>query len=306
MDKSISDIDTVAIARRVTWLGFAVNAALAAIKIIGGVIGRSDALFADGIHSLSDFFTDIIVIVFVGLAHRRADNQHPYGYGKYEVLATLFVALALVVVGLGIGYGGLQTIVDSLDGEVLAVPSMLTLWIAVISIVSKEWLFQITSRTGKRIKSGALIANAWHHRTDAFSSIATVLGIGGAIFLGSEWTILDPIASVVISVFIVFSAYKIGKPAVMELLESALPAEMLDEIRNIIVSTSGVKAFHRLRTRQNGNTIIVDFHIKVDPYITLLAAHDIATSIECDIRHRYGESTIVNIHVEPYKEEPKA
>jgi cation diffusion facilitator family transporter len=300
MLNTIEDKQIVSIARRITWIGFVVNAILATSKIVGGLYGNSDALFADGIHSLSDFATDIIVIVFIGLAHRRADNQHPYGYGKYEVLATLLVAMALVVVGLGIGYNGVDAIVGSFHGEPLVKPTMITLWIAMISILSKEWLYQLTARTGKRLKSGALIANAWHHRTDALSSVATVLGIGGAIFLGEDWLILDPIATVIISLFIIVSAYSIGKPAIMELLESALPIDMIDEIRNIIVATDGVKSYHHLRTRQNGNTIIIDFHIKVDPDITLRAAHDIATNIEREIRARYGENTIVNSHVEPY------
>jgi cation diffusion facilitator family transporter len=300
MLNTIEDKQIVSIARRITWIGFVVNAILATSKIVGGLYGKSDALFADGIHSLSDFATDIIVIVFIGLAHRRADNQHPYGYGKYEVLATLLVAMALVVVGLGIGYNGVDAIVGSFHGEPLVKPTMITLWIAMISILSKEWLYQLTARTGKRLKSGALIANAWHHRTDALSSVATVLGIGGAIFLGEDWLILDPIATVIISLFIIVSAYSIGKPAIMELLESALPIDMIDEIRNIIVATVGVKSYHHLRTRQNGNTIIIDFHIKVDPDITLRAAHDIATNIEREIRARYGENTIVNSHVEPY------
>ncbi len=300
MLNTIEDKQIVRIARRITWIGFAVNAILAGTKILGGLFGQSDALFADGIHSLSDFATDIIVIIFIGIAHRRADNQHPYGYGKYEVLATLLVAMALAVVGLGIGYNGIDSIVMSLHGEQLVKPTMITLWIAIVSILSKEWLYQLTVKTGKRIKSGALIANAWHHRTDALSSVATVIGIGGAIFLGSDWLILDPIATVIISLFIVVSAYSIGKPAIMELLESALPIDMIDEIRNIIVATEGVKSYHHLRTRQNGNTIIIDFHIKVDPDITLRAAHDIATNIEREIRTRYGQNTIVNSHVEPY------
>jgi cation diffusion facilitator family transporter len=286
--------------KHVTWVGFIVNALLAAIKIICGIWGRSEALVADGIHSLSDFITDIIVIVFVGLAHRRADTSHPYGYGKYEVFATLLIAVALLLVALGIGYNGIDSIIASLDGEPLVQPSSIALWVAVASIAGKEWLFHYTIGYGKRLRSGSLIANAWHHRTDAMSSIATLLGVGGAIVLGPDWAILDPLASVIISIFIAFSAIKIGSPAIKELLDGSLAPDMVDDIRNIIVATPGVKRFHRLRTRQNGKTIIVDFHIKVNPFITVIAAHDIATRIENSIRARFGEDTIINIHIEPY------
>lgn len=285
--------------RQVTWVGFWVNAALMVLKIVFGWIGHSDALVADGVHSLSDFATDILVIVIIGIAYKSADSDHPYGHGKYETLASLIVGVALAVVGLGIGVAGIETIAGVIDGEILASPSMLTLWVALFSIVSKEALYRYTYYKGKKLDSTALMANAWHHRSDAISSLATVIGIGAAIFLGEKWRVLDPVASVVIAVFIVVSAWKICAPALKELLESSLSAETIKEIEDVIASTPGVERYHHLRTRRNGHSTIVDVHIKVDGNISVRAGHDIATAVETRLKQKLGNDLITNIHVEP-------
>lgn len=299
IDKEGSSSDLVHIVRRVTWVGFFVNAILMVLKIVFGFVGHSDALVADGVHSLSDFATDILVIVMIGIAYRTADNEHPYGHGKYETLATLIIGAALGIVAVGIGVAGAESIVRVVNGQVLQEPAMVTLWIAILSIVSKEWLFRYTYRQGNKLQSASLVANAWHHRSDAVSSLATVVGIGASIFLGARWRVLDPVASIVIAIFIFVSAWKICRPALRELLEESLPLEEVETIENILASTPGVIDFHRLRTRRNGHSSIIDVHIKVDGNITVSQGHAIATDVEKRLREQLGDDIISYIHVEP-------
>lgn len=287
-----SDSDTVKTARRVTWVGFWINAVLAAVKIVTGIVGRSGALVADGVHSLSDFITDIIVIVFVGLSRKKADSLYQYGHGKYETFAVMLISMALAVVAVMLLADGAEKTWRACHGEILPRPEMGALVIAALSIVSKEWLFRYTRRAGERIHSAAVIANAWHHRSDAMSSFATLAGIAGAIFLGEKWRMLDPIAAMTVSVFILVVAFKIGMPAVKELLEISLPKKITADMWRIISSTEGVRAFHHFRSRRNGNCIIVDFHIKVDPDITVVAGHNIASHVEQRLRQEIGRAHV--------------
>lgn len=296
--------DTVKVARHVTWVGFWINAALAALKIGAGILGRSGALVADGVHSLSDFVTDIIVIVFVGMSRRKADARYQYGHGKYETFAVMLISMALAAVAVMLFADSAGKTWRACHGEILPRPGMIALVIAAVSIISKEWLFHYTRRAGERIHSTAVIANAWHHRSDSLSSVATLAGIGGAIFLGEHWRMLDPIAAMLVSVFIAVVSFRIGMPAVKELLEISLPGPMVDDMWKIISSTEGVRAFHHFRSRRNGNRMIVDFHIKVDPGITVVAGHHIASEVERRLRAVYGDDMMVNIHVEPYRDEP--
>lgn len=290
------------IAKKVTWIGFAVNSFLTLAKILAGIFGKSSAMLADGVHSLSDFVTDLVVIFFIGVSSKGKDNDHDYGHGKFETFATLIISIMLVAVGLGIFIGGGMKIYKSLFvGEIIDKPSIIALIAAFISIVSKEWLFRYTDKVGKEIKSDAVIANAWHHRSDAFSSIGTLIGIGGAIFLGEKWRILDPIASIIVSVFIVIAGIKLFIPAVKELLEASLPDDVENHITDIILSTEGVKGMHNLKTRKNGSYYIVDVHIKVDPGITIVAGHDISTDVENRLREHFGKGLQSSIHIEPYK-----
>jgi cation diffusion facilitator family transporter len=300
----IDEATTVREARRITWVGFAVNALLGAMKIVAGIFGRSAAMVADGVHSLTDFVTDAIVIVCVGIAHRKANSHYQYGHGKYETLATMLLAMILVIVAIAFFIDGLSKTLDAINGVELPRPRMIALAMAVASILSKEWLFRATRSVGRRINSAVVIANAWHHRSDALSSIATLIGVGGAMALGQRWTILDPIAAMVVSIFILLVAVKLGMPAVRELLEESLPDAMVNDIAGVIASTDGVKAFHHMRTRRNGNLIILDFHIKVDPTITRVEAHDIAEAVEYRLRQQLNDQMIANIHVEPYRGEP--
>lgn len=291
-------------ARRVTWLGFGVNAVLAAAKILAGVFGRSSAMVADGVHSLSDFATDVIVLVFVGLSHRKADAEHQYGHGKYETLATLLIAVLLGWVAVMFAVDGVKNIIEAIDGHQPPRPTWLALGMALGSIGAKELLYRYTRHVGERIHSAVVIANAWHHRSDALSSLATLAGIAGAMFLGPDWRVLDPIAAVAVAVFIMIVAVQIGRPALSELLERSLPAEVTDGMARIIGTTPGVRAWHHFASRRNGNMMIVDFHIKVDGDITVRQAHAIADDVEARLRQAYGRQLRINTHIEPYDGRP--
>lgn len=296
-----TDTQVVAIGRHVTWVGFWVNAALAAGKIAAGIIGRSGAVVADGVHSLSDFVTDFIVIVMIGISRRRANQKYQYGYGKYETLATMFIAIILAVVALALFYEGTLNVVRTIQGEVLPRPGMIALVVTFVSIAAKEALYHYTRYWGQRISSGMIVANAWHHRSDALSSLATLAGVAGAMFLGEHFRVLDPIAAMLVSVFIFIVAVRIGMPSVKELLEISLPADMIHTMQHIISSAPGVVTYHHFRSRRNGNRIIVDVHIKVQPHITVDSGHAIATEVEQRLKKQYGRPLIANIHVEPYR-----
>jgi cation diffusion facilitator family transporter len=285
--------------RYVTLIGSFINFVLTIGKIIAGSVGHSSAMIADGIHSLSDFITDVIVIVFIKVSGKERDKSHQYGHGKFETFATMLISFALIIVGLGILITGAGKIFDSLKGELIEKPAYIALYAALISIISKEGLFWYTKIEGKRLNSQAMIANAWHHRSDAFSSIGTALGISGAILLGERWRILDPIAGVIVSFFILKVAWDIAKPSIDELLDSSLPETIEKEIEVIITETEGVDYFHNLRTRKIGETISVEVHIKVDKNMTVEISHQLATEIEVSIRKRFGERTHVIVHVEP-------
>lgn len=295
-----SESKAVHIARHVTWVGFGVNAALGVLKVAAGIIGRSGAMIADGVHSFSDFVTDVIVIVFVTISHKKADHNYQYGHGKYETFAVMLISMLLAVVSVLIFIDGFHKIWRAIHGEILPSPGWIALVMAFVGIASKEWLFHYTKKAGEKIHSAAVIANAWHHRTDSLSSLATLFGIAGAMFLGQHWRVLDPLAAIIVSVFIFVVSYKIGMPAVKELLEVSLPKSLLLKIEKVIGTTTGVKAFHHLRTRRNGPCLILDFHIKVKPDISVAQGHAIATAVEHRLRSDIGSDMIVNIHVEPY------
>lgn len=296
--------EAVRVARHVTWVGFWWNALLGVAKVCGGILGRSNALVADGIHSFSDFLSDIIVLVMVGIARKKPDERYQYGHGKYETFATLLLSVVLLAVAVGIFADGCRNVVSALSGEVIPRPGVIALDLCVLSLVVKEWLYRYTRRAGERINSAAVVANAWHHRSDAFSSIATLVGVGGAMFLGEGGRVLDPLAAMVVAVMIAVVSVKMAIPAIKELLEIALPADVEERIREAIVSTPGVRAYHHVRTRRNGYSVIVEVHIKVDPDISVISAHDIASDVERRIRGVFDRDTsIVTTHIEPYNGE---
>ena len=286
---------------RVTLVGSVVNLLLLVFKFVAGILGHSAAMLADAVHSLSDFVTDIIVIVFVRISSKPEDEGHDYGHGKYETLATAIIGLVLLFVGFGILWNGATSIWDFWQGGELKEPGMLALWAALVSIVFKELLYQYTVLKGRRLNSQAVVANAWHHRSDALSSIGTAVGIGGAILLGERWLILDPLAAVVVSLFIMKVAIQLLVPCVEELLEKSLPAEVEEKIKQEILSFPGVTLPHHLRTRRIGSSYAIEVHIRMDGQITLEEAHRTATAIENRLKSEFGSRTYINIHVEPVK-----
>lgn len=285
-----------------TLIGTAVNALLIVLKLIAGIIGRSSAMVADAVHSLSDFVTDAIVLIFVRIAGVPSDKGHDYGHGKYETLATLIIGFILAMAGVGLLISGIEQVVRSFNGELLPRPRMVALVVAVLSIASKEWLYRYTVKVGRTTESQAVIANAWHHRSDAISSAGTLVGIAGAMFLGEQWRILDPLAAVLVSMFIIKSGYDIIRPSVSELLEASLPENQEREIRSLVMSIDGIKNVHNLRTRRIGCTIAADMHVKMDGSMSLSEAHALASRAEGAIKSRFGENTIVTIHMEPISE----
>ena len=278
---------------RVTIVGSVVNFLLLLFKFFAGIMGHSAAMLADAVHSLSDFVTDIIVIVFVRISSKPEDEGHDYGHGKYETLATAIIGIILL--------GVASSIYRFLHGGSLQEPGMLALIAALVSVAFKEALYRYTVFKGKRLNSQAVVANAWHHRSDALSSIGTAIGIGGAILLGNHWRVLDPIAAVVVSFFIMKVAVKLLIPCVDELLEKSLPADVENEIQKIILSFPGVSSPHHLRTRRIGNYYAIEVHVRMDGKITLEEAHRTATAIENTLKEQFGKGTHVGIHVEPVK-----
>ena len=286
---------------KVTLVGSAGNVALMAFKFVAGILGHSAAMVADAVHSLSDFVTDLIVICFVRVSAKPQDESHDYGHGKFETMASFFVGLALVAAAIGIIVSGALKLVDWLHGEQLPAPGRLALWAALISIAVKELLYQYTARAGKRLDSQAVVANAWHHRSDALSSLGAAIGIGGAILLGDRWTVLDPLASIVVGAMLVKVAVNVLHGSMNELTECSLPAETEHEIEEIIRSCPDVCEPHNLRTRKIGNRIAIEAHIRMDGNTTLDVAHDRATFIENLLKERFGAQTHVTLHMEPKK-----
>lgn len=287
-------------AQNVTVVGFIANFILSSAKLVAGIIGNSAAMVADGVHSISDFITDIIVIGFVRVADKPCDNDHKFGHGKYETFATLLISGALFIVGAGLCYNGIKNIINAINGTLIEQPSIIALVAAIVSIIVKEILYRYTLKVGKNINSQAIIANAWHHRSDAFSSIGTTLGISGAIFLGQNWRVLDPIAGVIVSFFIINVAIKLSLPSIKELLEAALPEHIENEILDIVNHTRGVKNSHQLKTRKIGNIYAITIHVELDGQLTLTQSHKITTIIEKKLYKQYGPRTMINIHAEPY------
>lgn len=286
---------------KVTIVGSIVNFLLLVFKFFAGIAGHSAAMLADAVHSLSDFITDIVVIVFVRIAGKPEDKGHDYGHGKYETLATAIIGLLLLCVGFGIFWNGASSIYTFLRGGQLESPGVVALVAALVSIVSKEILYQYTVIQGKKLNSQAVIANAWHHRSDALSSIGTAIGIGGAILLGDHWRVLDPVAAVVVSFFIMKVSVRLLIPCVDELLEKSLPEDVEKEIEQTVLSFPGVSQPHHLRTRRIGNYYAIELHVRMDGKITLEEAHSTATAIENTLKEMFGKGTHVGIHVEPMK-----
>lgn len=286
---------------KVTLVGSAGNVALLTFKFIAGVLGHSSAMIADAVHSLSDFVTDLVVLVFVSISAKPQDQSHDYGHGKFETIATFLIGLALIGAATGIIVSGGMKLIAWWGGDELEAPGWIALWAALLSIAVKELLYQYTARKGRQLDSQVMTANAWHHRSDSLSSIGAAIGIGGAIWLGQRWTVLDPIASIVVGLMLVRVAWELLKTSIAELTECSLPAETEQEIEQIIQSFADVQEPHNLRTRRIGNRIAIEAHVRMDGSLPLQIVHERATSIEHKLKERFGTKTHVTLHMEPIK-----
>ena len=265
---------------RVTFIGFAVNLLLAGIKLAAGILGRSGAMVADAVHSFSDMATDVVVIAFAKISAKPKDEA---------------------AVGTGILVNSIGAIRVVVDGGLLPRPGAVALLAAAVSIVVKEILYRYTVREGRKVSSPSMIANAWHHRSDALSSLGTLAGIGCAYFLGEKWRIADPIAALVVAVFIFKIAFDLIRTGLDELLERSLPDDVEQEILHIVTANPEVREPHNLRTRRIGASIAVELHVRVDGAMSVSRSHELTVDIERRLRARFGEGTMIAIHVEPVK-----
>lgn len=286
---------------KVTLVGSVGNAILLTFKFVAGIAGNSSAMIADAVHSLSDFVTDIVVLVFVSISAKPQDQSHDYGHGKFETIASFLIALALMAAATGIVVSGTMKFLSWLDGNELKTPGWIALWAALLSIAIKELLYQYTMHRARKLDSQVMVANAWHHRSDALSSIGAAIGIGLAIWLGQRWTVFDPLASIVVGLMLVKVAYELLKTSMGELTECSLPEETENEIIEIILSFNDVGQLHNLRTRRIGNRIAIEAHVRMDGQLPLYVVHERATTIEQKLKERLGPTTHVSLHMEPMK-----
>ena len=286
---------------KVTLVGSVGNAILLTFKFVAGIAGNSSAMIADAVHSLSDFVTDIVVLVFVSISAKPQDQSHDYGHGKFETIASFLIALALMAAAMGIVVSGTMKFLSWLDGNELKTPGWIALWAALLSIAIKELLYQYTMHRARKLDSQVMVANAWHHRSDALSSIGAAIGIGLAIWLGQRWTVFDPLASIVVGLMLVKVAYELLKTSMGELTECSLPEETENEIIEIILSFNDVGQLHNLRTRRIGNRIAIEAHVRMDGQLPLYVVHERATTIEQKLKERLGPTTHVSLHMEPMK-----
>ena len=281
--------------RRVTLWGLLVNLLLSIMKFVFGILGRSQALVADGVHSLSDSATDIVVLIGVKYWSAPADERHPHGHGRIETFVTIIIGATLGIVGIGLVYQAL----DALRTPPDIVPGWIVFVAACLSIVSKEILYRWNMRVGRATGSMALMANAWHHRSDSLSSVPVGLVVLGTR-LNPSWTFLDPVAALIVSALILQAAWKVIWPAINQLLDEAASQKEREDLRSIIMSTEGVRDAHAIRTRHIGNGLQVDLHLQVEPTISVREGHDIAGYVKHRLLQEGPDVVDVLIHVEPY------
>ena len=283
------------LAMRVSGWSIVVNVGLSAFKLIAGIVAASGAMISDAIHSASDVFSTIIVIIGVRIAGKDADKEHPYGHERMECVAAILLAAVLAVTGFGIGISGLKIIFGK-SMAALHAPGSLALWAAVVSIITKEGMYWVTRGAAKKINSGALMADAWHHRSDALSSVGSFVGILGARM---GFPILDPVASVVICVFIVKAAVDIFKDSIDKMTDRACEPQMAEEIKTLALTQEGVISVDQLKTRLFGDKIYVEVEIGADATDSLQAAHDIAQQVHDAIEHHFPMVKHCMVHVNP-------
>ena len=301
--KKVSNTDR---AVQVTVVGIIWNIILIIIKLFAGIYGRSSALVADAIHSMSDFVSDLAVLAGIRIARRPCDQTHNYGHGRFETLSTIVIAFSLFAAAAGIMWQGAVSIYGIWNGEEFTAPAPLALIVAAAAILIKEGLFHYTIHAGRKLNSQPLITNAWHHRTDAFSSITVLIGTAGAYFLGGRWILLDPLAALFVGVYILKFALKTLIENLNELLEASLGEEENQKIIDTANEVPGAINPHNLKSRRLGNTIALEMHIYVDPGLSVVEAHDIATEVEDKLKAAYGKSSYISVHVEPLESKGQA
>lgn len=283
------------IAMRVSVISIAVNIALSLLKLSAGILAKSGAMISDAVHSASDVFSTFIVIIGVSLSGKKSDDDHPYGHERMECIASFILAVVLAVTGLGIGYSGIQKVVGGNYGD-LEIPGMLALFAAIVSIVVKEWMYWFTRASAKKINSGALMADAWHHRSDSLSSVGAFIGIFGARM---GFPILDPAASIVICIFIEKAAIDIFKDSIDKLVDKSCPGEVINKMMELIGKQPGVERIDEVKTRQFGSKIYVDVEISTDGNKTLTEAHYIAEKVHDEIEKEFSDVKHCMVHVNP-------
>lgn len=281
--------------QKITWAGLIANLLLAGAKCAAGTLGCSQAVFADGIHSLTDMTTDIAILLGVRYWTKPADSDHPHGHGRIETMVTLGIGLVLALVATGMLWNAISTLHDHKDTR----PGAIALVAALISIVVKEALYRWTMVTGRRLRSAALVANAWHHRSDAFSSVPAALAVGGAM-IWPAWAFLDHVGAVVVSFFIYQATYKIVRPAFDALIDAAAPDEHLSQIKQIAMDTQGVRDVHKIRTRYAaGPSLLVDLHVLVAPEMTVREGHRVSGAVKARLLEQGPDVLDVLVHLEP-------
>lgn len=301
MEKTMSRENS---ARRITLIGMAVNTVLLIVKFTLGTIGNSAALVADAFHSLSDFVSDIVVIVGMRFTSKPADKSHNYGHGKIETLTTVFIGIVLVILSFTLLRDAVIDIYNFyVHDEPIKVPKSFVLIAVAVSIVAKEIMFRYTLKVGKSIKSDTIVANAWHQRSDALSSVAALIGISLAVIFGEKFAVADPIASAVVSLLVFKVGFSILTSSFNQLLDASLNDEELQKIKEIIEGVEGIKHYRNIKTRKIGYYISVDIHIEVNWRLNVIEAHDIATELENEILNEFGEETFISVHIEPYNED---
>ncbi len=292
-----SALERTRVIKQVTLVGAAANTLLSVFKIVFGIVGNSHALLADGIHSLSDLLSDAMVYIAAHHSHHEPDELHPYGHGRFETAATLGLALLLVLVATGLIWDAAQRLFDP---ETLMHPSIIALYVAGLSVLIKEWLYHYTQRAAKRIHSEMMRANAWHHRSDAISSVVVLVGVAGTI---AGLPYLDAIAAVVVGVMIAKIGWELGWGSVKELVDTGLEADRIEAIRNTILTVGGVKSIHMLRTRLIGGAASADVHVLVEPLISVSEGHMISLMVENNLKSHIEEIEDVTVHIDPEDDE---
>lgn len=284
--------------RNVTLVGVIVNILLSAAQLLGGFFAHSQALIADGVHTLSDLASDFVVLIAAKIADKDADEDHPYGHGRFETLATVILGLALGAVALGITMNAIGRLMNP---ERLLQPQPLALLFVALAIISKEGLYHYTMHVANRIDSKMLMANAWHHRSDAISSILVAIGVAGSVFLEIPW--LDAAAAIVVAIMIFYMGLKLILDSTMELVDTAWDADKTDAIKTFIGSIEGVDHMHLLRTRKMGNSVLADVHVQVNPYLSVSEGHYVAESVMTKLRKNFPEMTDITVHIDPEDDE---